>query len=505
MFEVEDKIGQLDLEALEAARAAGKKIGLVMGSWDNFHYGHNRYLKRAKEFCDYLIVGMDSDEKIRARKGPNRPLIPQNERYITIKEAGTAPVGKYVPGKSLADDIVIKQVDEKKWELIKKIKPDVLVVIPENYSMNDVDKLVNECGVGSVVVLGRQAETSTTNQLRQKLIANMSDKVDNYKDAIATAVAKTIERTGLDKLDGEPFKEMAEHLSDSTDWVTPVVAATFVNDKWYFGTNQCDHTIPKKDLMDRTELFYSTTTHAEINLLKRIGEKGETDTIYCTLFPCDKCMKTLIDKGVKKVYYFEDHPEKNWSKRSHALAEEKGVETIKVGEPIVEEVDERDYSGYKFIYPPNARKQEQLDIMIDREGKNEDPLAPQNLDPEAQQTLFETKHWCITLNRFPYENTQMQILGISKDDVYDYKDLSPEAFAEIQEIWTKLAVEYNLDGGGLCWRFGDPAKSGASLKRLHFHVIMPEVDKKVKFPIGGNKTLKKNLKINDSNNKTEEN
>lgn len=504
MFEVEN-IGQLDIEALEKAREEGKKIGLVMGSWDSFHYGHHRYLKRAKELCDYLVVGMDSDEKIRKRKGPNRPLIPEDERYATIKEIGNAPVGKYVPGKSLADDIVIKRSDEKKWELIKQVKPDVLIIIPENYSMEEVDKLVNDCGVGSVTVLGRQAETSTTNKLRQKLIANMADKVDNYKEKANKAVEDTIEKLKLNELTEEPFPEIKEHLEDSTDWVTPVVAAAFVKSKWYFGTNQCDYTISKKDLNERTELFYSTNEHAEINLLKRISDIGETDTVYVTLFPCDKCMKTLINKGIKKVYYLDDHLDKNWSKRSHALAEEKGVETIKVGEPIVEEVDTRDYSGYKFIYPPNARKQEQLDIMIDREGKNEDPLAPQNLDPEAQQTLFETKHWCITLNRFPYENTQMQILGISKDDVYDYKDLSPEAFAEIQVIWTKLAVEYNLDGGGLCWRFGDPAKSGASLKRLHFHVIMPEEDKKVKFPIGGNKTLKKNLKINDSNNKTEEN
>ena len=503
MFNDERK-GQLDIEALNTARAEGKKIGLVMGSFDQFHIGHLRYLKKAKANCDYLIVGVDSDAKIQKRKGKNRPLIPQDERYAMLLEQGGDKIGKYEPGKSIADDIVFKDVNEVKWGLIKEVSPDVLITITENYTTEEYNELTKYCG--SVLVLPRQAETSTSDQLRKKLIANMGDKVENYEEKLKQAVEETIKRTGLNALNEEPYIGMAKHLSDSTDWITPVVAAALVKNKWYYGTNQCDHTLSKDNYGEkRSELFYSTTIHAEINLLKRIGDIGTTDTIYCSLFPCDKCMKTLIDKGIKKVYYIEDHLDKNWSKRSHALAEEKGVETIKVGEPIVEEVDERDYSGYKFIYPPNARKQEQLDIMIDREGKNEDPLAPQNLDPEAQQTLFETKHWCITLNRFPYENTQMQILGISKDDVYDYKDLSPEAFAEIQEIWTKLAVEYNLDGGGLCWRFGDPAKSGASLKRLHFHVIMPEEDKKVKFPIGGNKTLKKNLKINDSNNKTEEN
>ena len=87
MFEDERK-GQLDEEALEQARKDKKRIGLVMGSWDQCHIGHIRYLKRAKEECDYLIVGVDSDEKIRKRKGPNRPLIPEDERYDTIKELG---------------------------------------------------------------------------------------------------------------------------------------------------------------------------------------------------------------------------------------------------------------------------------------------------------------------------------------------------------------------------------------------------------------------------------
>ena len=497
MFEDVRK-GKLDTEALEKARQEGKIIGLVQGSWDQFHIGHQRYIKKAKEKCDYLVVGVDSDAKIRKRKGPNRPLIPEDERYEMIKELGVGQVGKYEQGKSVADDIVIKGVEEPKWGLIKQVKPDVLIAIPENYSMEDVDKLFNECGVGSVAFFGRQAETSTSNKLRKKLIANMADKVPEFSKKIEKAVEETIDKLKLNELNEEPYIGMKEHLKDSTDWVTPVVAATFVNNKWYFGTNQCDHTISKKDLNERTELFYSTTEHAEINLLKRIGDIGETDTMYVSLFPCDKCMKTLINKGIKKIYYLDDHLDKNWSKRSHALAEEKGIEIIKVGEPTEEYIDTRDYSKYKFIYPPNARKQNQLDIMINKELKNEDPLAPKNLDKEAQKTIFETDHWCITMNRFPYENAKYQILGIVKDDVYKFEELSKEAFDEVQGIINRLIKEYNLDGGAFCWRYGDPAKSGASLKRLHFHVIMPEVDKKVRFPIGGNKTLKKDLTINEN-------
>ena len=68
MFNDERK-GQLDIEALEQARREGKKIGLVQGSWDQFHIGHLRYIKKAKANCDYLIIGVDSDAKIQKRKG----------------------------------------------------------------------------------------------------------------------------------------------------------------------------------------------------------------------------------------------------------------------------------------------------------------------------------------------------------------------------------------------------------------------------------------------------
>ena len=55
---------------IAAARLQGKTIGLVQGSYDLFHLGHLRYLLKAKSLCDFLIVALDSDEKIRKRKSP---------------------------------------------------------------------------------------------------------------------------------------------------------------------------------------------------------------------------------------------------------------------------------------------------------------------------------------------------------------------------------------------------------------------------------------------------
>ena len=490
----DERKGQLDVEALEKARSEGKKIGLVMGSWDQCHIGHIRYLKRAKEECDYLVVGVDSDAKIRKRKGPNRPLIPEDERYDTIMEIGVNRVKTYEPGKSVADDIVYKPVDEAKWELIKKVRPDVLIAIPENYSMEDVDKLTNEYGVGRVAIFGRQAETSSSNKLRKRLIANFSDKVNDFEENHAKSVEETRERLKESLELGEPYGDMLKHLEESTDWKCPVSAAAKVKDKWYFGTNQCDYTISKNDLNERNELFYVTVEHAEIGVLKRIGDIGTTDTIYVTLFPCDRCMKTLIDKGIKKIYYLEDHLDRNWSKRSHKLAEEKGIELIKVLKEKIEEQpqEEIDYSKYKYIYPPNVRAQEQLDIMIDNESNNLDPL---DKDVLGNEKVFETEYWNVTKNKFTYEGAEEQFLISSMKPVYNLDSLTNEMMDDLLLIWKRLEKEYNVTGGALCIRFGDCSLSGASLKRMHAHLIKPEEDEKVKFNIGGKKQLKKELKI----------
>lgn len=161
-------------------------------------------------------------------------------------------------------------------------------------------------------------------------------------------------------------------------------------------------------------------------------------------------------------------------------------------------INNNKYLNYKYIYPPNAKTQEQLDIMVNLEKEGKDPLDINNID---QIILFKTNYWYVSENRFPYKEVKKQFLIVALNEIYNIKDMSPEMWLDLKNIWDRLVLEYNLDGGALCFRFGNPAISSASLKRLHAHLIAPkEFDgerHKVTFPIGGHTELKEGLYMED--------
>src|SRR5262245_66167930 len=71
-------------EIVAALRVLELKVVLTSGSFDILHEGHSMYLEAARSFGDFLIVGVDSDDKIRKRKGPTRPAVPEQERLRMV-------------------------------------------------------------------------------------------------------------------------------------------------------------------------------------------------------------------------------------------------------------------------------------------------------------------------------------------------------------------------------------------------------------------------------------
>ena len=70
-----------DLPRLRAAAtAAGRTLALANGVFDLFHVGHLRYLRGARAEADALVVAVNSDVSTRLNKGPERPVVPEEER-----------------------------------------------------------------------------------------------------------------------------------------------------------------------------------------------------------------------------------------------------------------------------------------------------------------------------------------------------------------------------------------------------------------------------------------
>ncbi len=144
-------------------KGLGYAVVLTSGSFDLIHLGHVKYLEAAKQQGDVLVVGVDSDAKIRRRKGEDRPMVPELERLELL--AFQRPV-----------DLIFKKEDgEARWALIKAVAPDVLV-LTEDHSYSEQD--IRDLGeiVGRIEVLPRQASVTTSERIRQ-MYMNLGERL----------------------------------------------------------------------------------------------------------------------------------------------------------------------------------------------------------------------------------------------------------------------------------------------------------------------------------------
>ncbi|HAT74311.1 MAG: Bifunctional synthase/transferase [Candidatus Moranbacteria bacterium GW2011_GWF2_36_839] len=162
-----------------ALKNNGHKVVLTQGVWDLIHEGHARYLQKAKALGDVLIVAVDTDEVVKHRKGPNRPIVPEKERVNMISHL------KHV------DLIVMKESKTDHNKLIRTIKPDIFVIsesTPSNKkgkSFFEEVKEEHEKFCGEIINLKPQSITSTTARIRFLTIKGAED--------LATELQKSIE------------------------------------------------------------------------------------------------------------------------------------------------------------------------------------------------------------------------------------------------------------------------------------------------------------------------
>ncbi|PPE73657.1 glycerol-3-phosphate cytidylyltransferase [Solimonas fluminis] len=127
-----------------------KKVGYTTGVWDLFHVGHLNLLRRARLECDYLIVGVTTDELSEAGKG-RTPIIPFAERLSIIEGL------RWV-------DSVVPQVNYDKWEAWNNFKFNVMFVGDDwrnSARWNGLEAKFQEVGV-DIVYLPYTTHTSSS-------------------------------------------------------------------------------------------------------------------------------------------------------------------------------------------------------------------------------------------------------------------------------------------------------------------------------------------------------
>jgi len=92
------------------------KLVWVNGCFDILHRGHFEMLKYAKSLGDELVVGIDSDEKVRKDKGADRPFNNVDDRKFALECI------KYI------DEVVVFNSRRQLEEEIKSVAPDVMVI-----------------------------------------------------------------------------------------------------------------------------------------------------------------------------------------------------------------------------------------------------------------------------------------------------------------------------------------------------------------------------------------
>lgn len=178
-----------DLKQLMAVtknlQEAGHVVVLTQGVFDLIHEGHGKYLEQAKAQGDILIVGVDTDEYTRKRKGANRPVVPESERLrmLTFLRAVDIVTLRTLPASE-------EDVDY----LHKALRPDVFVMSTTTKDFPLEKRKEIEEYVGKVEIFEPQAETSSTARVRLLMI----DGVAGLEEKINQAVKEYYVEMGVD-------------------------------------------------------------------------------------------------------------------------------------------------------------------------------------------------------------------------------------------------------------------------------------------------------------------
>ena len=127
-----------------------EKTVFVNGTFDILHRGHLELLRYAKT-RGYVYVGIDTDECIKGKKGPTRPIHNQEERKFLLENLKTV------------DEVIFFSSEPEFEELIKSLQPDIIIVGSDWKEKSTIKSYYD----GELIFFDRMEDYSTTQTIER--------------------------------------------------------------------------------------------------------------------------------------------------------------------------------------------------------------------------------------------------------------------------------------------------------------------------------------------------
>jgi len=141
---------------IKQLKEEGKKIGIVFSAFDLLHAGHMAMLAEAKNHCDYLIVGLQTDPTIDRPDTKNKPVQSIVERQIQLSSC------------RFVDEVVVYQTERDLVDLLLILPVDVRIlgVEYENKDFTGKQECVNK---GIELIFNRRDHSFSSSSLRKRV------------------------------------------------------------------------------------------------------------------------------------------------------------------------------------------------------------------------------------------------------------------------------------------------------------------------------------------------
>lgn len=148
---------------IKQLKAEGKRIGITFSTFDMLHAGHIAMLSEARNYCDYLIAGLQTDPTIDRPATKNKPIQSVVERQIQLAAC------RHV------DEVVVYQTEQDLIDLLLILPVDVRILGVEYEDKNFTGR--NECSWRNIeIVFNRRDHSFSSSSLRKRVLAAETEK-----------------------------------------------------------------------------------------------------------------------------------------------------------------------------------------------------------------------------------------------------------------------------------------------------------------------------------------